>query len=133
MVRQADTVGAQINKLLTLRKKYMAATAKASALEDELKEAKESLIQLLHEKGLEGGKSKRGSVAISTKEYGYISNPDEFHKWMYHQRAAYLLERRLAQVALRELIAKRKGKPIPGVQTYQKETLRLTEAKPKQE
>lgn len=123
-----------VNKLITtLYKKREALTAinkKVKVLEEERDEIAERLIAALDAQGIEQSRVKGLATAtISESIVPQVEDWDKYWAFIGKHKAFYLLERRPAVVAYRELLETRKGRKIPGVTSFKRRTIRLLSAK----
>jgi len=91
---------------------------------NEMAEATELLlIKKIKEQGVEGLHSGNISASISEETFGNIKDFEAFETYMKDSDSLFLLQRRLSQVAIRDLWAS--GETIPGVEAFTKTTLSL--------
>ncbi|MGH9890835.1 MAG: hypothetical protein ACREA0_02375 [bacterium] len=67
-----------------------------------------------------------GNVSITEAVVPSVKDWDAFWAYVYRNKASHLLERRPAVLAYREELVARNDKPLPGVESYTRRTLRLS-------
>ncbi len=82
------------------------------------------IIEDMITEGTSLSRNKFGTVSLSKANVASVKDWNEFEKYIYENRALYLLQRRPANVAYREEL-KTKGE-IPGVETFEVITLNLS-------
>jgi len=107
------------DKKSKLAKDLKAATSDAFKLEAELMEAMDE-----QDTSITAGSFKKAT--ISESEVANIEDVDALNKFIKRTNSFYLYERRVSQVAFRELLDSRKGKAIPGLKQFTKRKLGLT-------
>ena len=125
LVVEKYSLGEEIDRLWELRERIR-------KLEDKVKEEKTifdarqaALMTRIEEEGVAGAQGARAKVSVSTTTVPQVENWDEFYRYIHRNSAYHLLERRPAAAPYRELLATRKGKPVPGVVPFVKRTLNL--------
>lgn len=101
------------------------------ALEEQIKpitklseEYTNQLIHLLQEQGTPKSTSSKASVSIGEALMPNVTDWDVFYEFVKENDALYMLERRVATTAYREM-RNLTGEEIPGVTPYNKVTLSL--------
>lgn len=70
-------------------------------------------------------RGKKATVSISTTIRPQLKDMDALAPFVYRNKAIHLFERRIAAVSYREMIALRKGKPIPGIDEFPQTRLNI--------
>lgn len=65
-------------------------------------------------------------VSIRETETERIEDWDAFERFCLRHKALYLFQRRLSVTAVREMMADRDGKPLPGVSAFKSRKLSVT-------
>lgn len=117
------TTGSMIDEMYDLRENK-------KTLEAEIKEIKESmtllearLIEKLDSEDTTTSSGKAASVSISTQDVPMVEDWDAFHQYLIDNDALYLLQRRIASRAYKEV--SNSGEIVPGVVTFSKRTISL--------
>lgn len=126
MATKKVTLGAMVDrwqkaseKKSAIAKQLKEATSEAYALECELMDAMDD-----QDTSVTAGKFKKAK--ISESEVANIEDIDSLNKFIKRTNSFYLYERRISQVAFRELLESRKNKAIPGLKQFTKRKLGLT-------
>ena len=121
--RKIKGIGPAIDELFELRSKKQKLEQQIKKLEAEYGEIEEALLAKLSAEGTDKGAGKRASVTVSTTTVGNLADADKFFAYVKKTGYFHLMQRRLSDPAIRELLAS-KGS-IPGVTTYDKVRLNL--------
>lgn len=123
--KATPSLGAQIDALHENREEIRKLTKDLKKLTG----AKEILEQgLLASMAAQDLEQSRGAIATATVSITTVPNVfdwEAFYDFIKETDAFYLLDRRAASVAYRELLESREGEAIPGVQPYDKITISL--------
>ena len=122
------SLGSQIDNLVILRAEYRKKKKEADdayaifqQASTEVMEEMENKQNVMKASGLKGTASIIKTVVAHVKEwdkvYNYILRHKEFH----------LMQRRISDGAYREILEKRKGKLLPGIETFEKKGISLRE------
>lgn len=111
------TMGACADRLYELRLKRLEEQKKVKLLEDEEKALKNYIIQNLPKSEASGVAGRLARVTVVTKEVPQIENWEAFYKYVKKTNNFDLMQRRLADDAIKERWAA--GKEIPGVNHFQ--------------
>jgi len=120
-----ESMGDLADRIYTMRDKIAAAQAVADALTNDRKELENKLMALMQEQSLDKVSGSLSTCSISKSERAGISSFDDFAKFVYRNKALHLLEKRPAQLAVKEMEDQR-GKPIPGLQKIETQRLNVT-------
>jgi hypothetical protein len=118
-----DTVEA----LRDLKLEISALNAQVKELEITRRELEGSLILELDDSNTTLARTEVGTVSIITAILPNVEDWVAFEEYVYENNALYLLQRRVAAPAYRDEVES-KGQ-IPGITTFEKRTLSLTNAK----
>lgn len=125
-LRKIKGIGPAIDDLFELRKRKQELEAQIKKVEGEYSEIEEALLAKLKAEGTDKGAGKRASVSVSTTTVGNLEDADKFFAYVKKTGYFHLLQRRLSDPAIRELLTS-KGS-IPGVTTFDKVRLNLRAA-----
>jgi hypothetical protein len=123
------TIGSLCDAQWEAREKKRALEKEIKAIESEMDQNEEQLIEMLTAQGLDAGKGKKGSVSLG-KPSVHFSFDDEnngfekFTQFVAKNKYFHLFQRRISEVAARE-IYEQKG-VVPGLKPYTKRKLNLT-------
>jgi hypothetical protein len=122
---QPLTLGKAIDDLYQLREQIREINAKLKPLEEAKKSAEETILGLLDAQGVDKSSGKLATASISETVVAQIEDFDSIWAFARKSNTPQLFERRIANAPFRELLEQRKGKPIPGLQSFTKRTLNL--------
>lgn len=119
-------MGTLVDKIFALREKQRELEDKKSVLEKESSALQEQLIVAMKAQKLELVRGKRASFSCKEEDQPVIDNWPKFEAWMVRSKSWYLLQKRLAPAAVKEVAVQRGKKPIPGIVFVSKDVTRLT-------
>lgn len=119
----STSINSLIEELVGLREEIREVNAHKSDLEKEKEEVELTIMSLLDEQEVTLMRGQHATISISETENAKVEDWDEFEKYIYDNRALYLLQRRPSNPAYRELV-KTDGS-IPGVISFTKRTINL--------
>ena len=120
---QSQTIGSKIDQLRKLRTERLEHEKKAKGLKELEEVLVSEIIDSLDKEETTVGGSRSNRASIIEEEVATIEDYDEFYEYVHSNEAAYLLQRRAAQVAIKELLES--GEDIPGVKMLTKRKLSL--------
>jgi len=116
-------IGKSIDYLYRIKQIKAKLNRRIKNLNEASAEVEQNLIRLIEEQGVKGLHSATASATISEESFGDIENFEEFEAYLIETNSLFLLQRRLSQVAYRDL--KSAGETIPGTKDFTKTTLSL--------
>lgn len=116
-------IGPAIDDLFALRSRKQELEKQVKDIEAEYALIEEALLAKLKAEGTDKGAGKRASATVSTTTVGSLDDDVKFFAYVKKTGYFHLLQRRLSDPAIRELMAS-KGS-IPGVTTFDKVRLNL--------
>lgn len=123
MQEQSQTLGSKIDQLRDLRNERVEHD-KASKSIKELEEVLVlEIIDALDEQDTTMGRSRKNSASIVEEEIATVEDYDEFYAHIVSEDCPYLLQRRVAQGAVKELLES--GQEVPGIKLLTKRKLSL--------
>lgn len=122
-LRKIKGIGPAIDELFELRVQKQELEQKIKLIEADYNDIEEALLAKLKAEGTDKGAGKRASVSVSTTVVGNLADADKFFAYVKKTGYFHLLQRRLSDPAIRELMAS-KGS-IPGVTAFDKVRLNL--------
>jgi predicted transcriptional regulator len=117
-------VGGLIDELYAKREKIRKLTKEVDALKAERDELELRLLETMDAQGVSMSRSDLATASVSEVIRPVVENWDEFYTWIHRNKAYYMLERRPAAAAYRELMESRR-KPIPGVSQFVQRSILL--------
>lgn len=119
------TPGACADRLQKLKDSKEPFTKKIKEIEDEEKALRAHIINILPASNLEGARGKLGNVVIQKKSKPQVKDWSKFYTFMSRNKRFDLMQRRLSDSVVVDLIEEKKGK-VPGVEMYEYKTVKLT-------
>lgn len=92
--------------------------AKRTAIEEEI-------FERFTKDKINGAEGKLAKVSLRRSKSGTITDYDKFEAYIYRNKALDLLQTRVAQKAWIERVERNKGRPIPGIETFEKVRMSL--------
>lgn len=111
-------LGAKVDKLHSLDAVLKAKKREVEKLDEQVKELKDELAQLMARENVDKASGKVGTVTLTSNIIPSVSDWDDFYAYIHKHKYYHLLERRPAVAGCREIF-ERKGK-IPGVVPFEK-------------
>lgn len=121
--RIKGNIGTTIDDLWALREKKRLAEETVKDIEIQIAAATEVLFDTLDQQGLDKATGSKASVSISTAVSAQVEDWDALNAYVKKTGHFHLYQKRLSDVAYRELLEQ--GKKVPGVQPFSKRKLNL--------
>jgi hypothetical protein len=118
------TLGACADRLYKLKDEMSALTKKVEALDAERKAIQEHVIETLPKSQATGVSGKLANVKVVTKDVPQVEDWEAFYGYVRKTKRTDLMQRRLAEGAIAELMDD--GVRIPGVKTFKAVKISLT-------
>lgn len=87
---------------------------------------REEMLAELHEAGTDSYKAELGSISVIKTEVPVVKDWEAFYDFIIRNNSPELLQRRVSTAAWREWLEEDDVDQVPGVETFNKETLRIT-------
>ena len=113
-----------VKTLQSITKQLAGLNKRVSKLQKQKREYEDLIIEDMTTEGTSLSRNKFGTVSLSKANVASVKDWNEFEKYIYENKALYLLQRRPANIAYREEL-KTKGE-IPGVETFEVISLNLS-------
>lgn len=117
------TIGACADMLYETRRKRLALQKQVEALEAEESALKEHIIATLPKSDASGVAGKVARVTVSTKDIPQVKDWPAFYRYVQKHKAFDLMQRRLADVAVKERLEA--GEKLPGVEVFNAKVVNL--------
>lgn len=124
-VRTLDVI---IDELAAVREEKRAQNQVLKDISERERSLEQEAMGTLSELGLEKATASGRTLFLTRNTVGSISDPEKFWRYVAQKKAYHLVQNRVSNPALREEIELRKGKPIPGTQTYEVTNVNLRSA-----
>jgi hypothetical protein len=116
-------IGESIDYLYRVKQIKAKLNKRIKNLNEASAETEQNLIRLIKDQGVCGLHSATASATISEESFGDVEDFQSFEEYLIRTNSLFLLQRRLSQVAYRDL--KAAGETIPGTKDFTKTTLSL--------
>lgn len=113
-----------MTRMFEIREEKRAWAKREKELNEEWERLEATLIGRLDEQGSLSVSSRAGSAGISEDDVPIIEDWDSFESYMKENDALYMLQRRIAVGAYRELV--KAGQEVPGLRAVKKRSISLT-------
>lgn len=119
------TIGEMLDEMHQVREEKRELESQVKDLNAKYKDLEDVAIEALKKAGLEGAKGELATASISETEVPNATDWTKTFRFIKKEGAYHLLERRISKSAWQEMVALRKGRPIPGVESYVRTSLNL--------
>lgn len=119
-----QTTGAIIDRLWGLRDQKRDLEAEVKKIEAEVEALTLTFSERLDAEGLDKATGKKASASFSSSVTAQVEDWSTFLAYVYKNKFGHLLQRRVSDLAYREILDS--GKKVPGVQPFIKKRLNLS-------
>ena len=119
------TIGSVIDDMWKLREQKRAAEAIVKAIDEKISAQEEIVFERLEKEGLKKADGTKASCSIGESVVASVTDWDALHAYIHKTKHYHLLQKRVADLAWRELMALNKGKGVPGTEAFTKRKLNL--------
>ena len=122
-----EPIGNLINAMYEERERLRDATALVNEIKGIIDDLEQRLIETMEAVGVESSRSSLATATISEQTSARIDDWDSFTAWVRKRSAdrIHLFEKRIAQLAFREMLEQNRGRMPPGVTTYTRKKINL--------
>ena len=124
MARQLK-IGTLIDRLWKADQEVKAKEAEVKKLKAKRGDIEDEIYARFTKDQINGATGKLAKVSLRRSKSGTITDYDAFEKFVYRNKALELLQTRISNKAWQERVTQRKGKPIPGVSTFERVSISL--------
>jgi len=117
--------GDLIAQLVDVRDQKRELQKQVDDLSEKQRNLESQIIEDLKSDDLTQSSTSAGTVTLSSQQVPSVQDWDKFNAFVKRNNAFYLYQRRVNSAPYRELLAERKGRAIPGVETVTVEKLNL--------
>lgn len=118
-------IGTKIDKLYSIREQLRELDAEAKKVRAKKEELEMDILQQMNNEKVTQARGNKATLSVSEQVVPQVTDWDISLPWIKKQNKLYLFERRISAKAFREELESRKGKPIPGMQSYTKPVINL--------
>lgn len=126
--KRALPLGSMIDSLWQLREDKRKSEAATKLIEKDIEAAETELLERLDKEGMDKATGKLGTISVGEALVGTIEDWDAFVAFAAKSKNFQLIQRRISDVAYRELLGM--GKPVPGIKPFTKRKLNLRSVTP---
>ena len=125
MAETKPNLGALIDKLFEIREQIRALNAQADKLSEAKISVELNLLAEMKKQGIEQSRGARASATVSKSIVPQAEDWDKIYGFVMKYKMPYLFEKRIGVKTYQELLATRNNKPIPGIKSFEKQTISL--------
>ncbi len=126
--KRALPLGPMIDNLWQLREDKRKSEAATKLIEKDIEAAETELLERLDKEGMDKATGRLGTISVGEALVGTIEDWDAFTAFVAKTKNFQLVQRRISDVAYRELLGM--GKPVPGIKPFTKRKLNLRSVTP---
>lgn len=119
------TMGSVIDTLWSLREEKRLADAEVTKIETKIEAQEKIVMERLAEQGIRKADGRKGSVSLGETIVANVKDWATFHAYIAKTKHFHLLQRRVSDLAWRELMEKNGAKGVPGTEAFTKKKLNL--------
>jgi len=123
--KPTPSLGAQIDALHDNREEIRKINKQLKLFIEQKEILEQGLLATMAAQDIEQSRGNVATATVSTTTVPNVIDWDSFYAFIKENDAFYLLDRRPATLAYRELLEAREGEAIPGVQPYDRITISL--------
>ena len=112
------TLGTLLDQMQQLRDERRDLEAQSKELKTKYEELEIKAIEMMENAGLDKASGELATAAVSENEVPSVTDWNRLLPWIKRNGAWQLFERRIAKGAWVELVQNRKGRALPGVESY---------------
>lgn len=122
----ADKKGALLKKLIDARNNIRVADEVVKKHKEEYDRLAQQMIELMQEDGITmTGDKEVATASIRKTVVAQVTDWEKFYRYISRNKAYFLLQKRVSDVAYREILEDRRNKNIPGTEPFTKIGLNL--------
>ena len=125
MPKTKKTIGELIDDLAEIRDQRRELKTQDDELRAQYVEIEATTIEEMKKQSLEKASGDLASASISENEVPSVKDWNKLTSWIKKNAAYHLFERRVSKAAWSELVTNRKGRPLPGVESFEKVSLNI--------
>jgi len=120
-------IGQMINAYYEARERLREATTVVNIIKEEMADLETRLIETMETVGVESSRAELATATITESTTARIEDWDSYVNWVRKRPALrmHLFEKRIAQLAFREMMEQGRGKLPPGITTYTRKKISL--------
>lgn len=124
---KAKGIGEMADEVYAKKADIAAAEAAVKALQDECRDLENALMARMESEGTQQVRGKLALISISESIRPQLNDPEAFYNFVIKRKAPYLLERRVALNAWKDMVDTLGG-PVPGVGEFKSQKLSVRKA-----
>lgn len=122
-----EPIGKLIDTMYEEREKLRQATQVVNEIKETISDLENRLIETMEAVGIESSRASKATATISESTSARIEDWDSFTRWVRRRSSdrIHLFEKRIAQLAFKEMLEHNRGRIPPGVTTYTRKKINL--------
>jgi len=125
----ADKKGPLLKKLISKRNEIRAADEVVKKYKEEYDTLAQQMIEIMQAEETTSTGSDVASASLRFTKVAQVTDWEKFYRYISRNKAFFLLQKRVSDLAYRELLEDRKGRDIPGTEPFVKIGLNLRVSK----
>lgn len=122
----ADKKGSLLKRLIDARNEIRTAEEVVKKHKEKYDNLAQQLMDQMKADGVDmTGDKAVATASITSTKVAQVTDWEKFYRYISRNKAFYLLQRRVSDVAYRETLEDRKGRDIPGTEPFIKQRLNL--------
>lgn len=121
----SDKIGSLVSRLKSKRDEIRAADEVVKGYKEEYNTLQMELLDVMKEVGVDKVSNDVATVSIKKTQVAQVIDWEKFYRYIHKNKAFFMLQKRVSDVAYRETLEDRKNRPIPGVESFTKVALNL--------
>lgn len=122
-------IGERIDDLVIQREKMRALQKELDILKSIYDGDVLEALEMLDAQGLPKASGKIGTISVKETEVAHVIDWDKVYNYILRSKTFHLMQRRISDGAFREQLKLRKGKRIPGIESFVKRGINLRNLK----
>lgn len=118
-------IGTLIDRLWKADQAVKAKELEIKKLKAKREEVEDEIYNRFTKDQINGASGRLAKVSLRRSQNGTITDYDALEKYVYRHKALELLQTRVSQKAWKERVANNKGRPIPGIETFERVAISL--------
>ena len=122
----AKRIGPMVNRLYALKLESDSAAALAKKIKDKYEKFRLAVRAELNKQELDHAGGDLANVSLTQTESATITDYKKLETYIYRNKKLHLLTKVPSTAAWRDIVEERKGRPIPGMSSYNRIGMRVT-------
>lgn len=123
VAQQLMPLGTTIDAFSAIREEKRKLEASLKTVEEKYRAAEEALMERMEKEGCDKASGKTATISITSSQSTNVIDWDDLWKYIFKMKYTHLLQRRVSDPAIREILES--GKKVPGTEQFTKKRLNL--------